>query len=292
VQLGADAPAAQLFGLGNLQPETSVNYSIGVVFTPTPVFTTTLDLYHINLDHRIVSTESFYALLNGIAQPSSTLVTEALNTNGNQLNPTITTTSVNFFTNGVDTSTQGADLVLDYATDFGRLGKVDWSVNANYNDTTITGVRATPPQLVSQDLTILNVQGFTGITSSQPKYNVNLGALWTYDRLTVNLVEVIHDTTTNVDSDDGATTPGKITYFTAYSGVIPITDIDIGYDVLKSVKLSVGAVDLFNRYPDKLPAGLLAAYQKGGYSFAASQYASGPLGINGGYYYVKATYTF
>jgi iron complex outermembrane recepter protein len=292
VQLGSDAPAAQLFGLGSLQPETSVNYSLGVVFTPTTDFTGTLDLYQINLDHRIVSTESFYALLNGIAQPSTALVTNALNTNGNQLNPAITTTSVNFFTNGVDTSTQGADLALDYVTEFERFGKVDWSVNANYNHTTITGVRNTPPELTSVGLTILNPQGFSGLTNSQPKYDVILGSLWTYQRLTINLREVIHDTTTTVESDDGATTPGKITYFTAYSGVIPITNLDIGYDVLKSVKLSVGAVDLFNRYPDKLPAGLLAAYQKGGYSFAATQYTAGPLGINGGYYYVKATYTF
>jgi iron complex outermembrane recepter protein len=292
VQLGADAPAAQLFGLGNLQPETSVNYSVGAVFTPAPNFTATLDLYQINLDHRIVNTTSFYALLNNIPQASDALVTSALKTNGNELNPTITTTSVDFFTNGVDTSTQGADLVVDYVTDFGALGKVDWSVNANYNNTTITSVRATPPALSAVGLTILQPDGFSGITSGQPKYEVILGGLWTYDRLTVNLREVINDTTTTVESDDGATTPGKITYFTAYSGIIPITNLDIGYDVLKSVKLSIGAVDLFDRYPDKLPEGLLAAYQKGGYSFAASQYASGPLGINGGYYYVKATYTF
>jgi iron complex outermembrane recepter protein len=292
VQLGSDSPAAALFGLGNLKPETSVNYSIGAVFTPVQDLTGTLDLYHINLDHRIVSTQSFYALLNGIAQPSDALVTSALNTNGNQLNPAITTTSVNFFTNGVDTSTQGADLVLDYATDFDRLGHVDWSAKINYNDTTITSVRPTPAPLTAQGLTVLNVQSFTGLTSAQPKYDINLGTLWTYSKLTVNLHEIIHDTTTVVSSDDGATTPGKITYFTSHSGIIPITDIDIGYDFLKSLKLSIGAVDAFNRYPDKLAPGLLAAYQKGGYSFAATQYATSPIGANGGYYYVKATYTF
>jgi iron complex outermembrane receptor protein len=292
VQLGSDSPAAALFGLGNLKPETSVNYSVGAVFTPVQDFTGTLDLYHINLDHRIVSTQSFYALLNGIAQPSDALVTSALNTNGNQLNPAITTTSVNFFTNGVDTSTQGADLVLDYVTDFDRFGHVDWSAKINYNDTTITAVRPTPAALTAQGLTVLNVQSFTGLTSAQPKYDINLGTLWTYNRLTVNLHEIIHDTTTVVSSDDGATTPGTITYFTSHSGVIPITDIDIGYDFLKSLKLSVGAVDAFNRYPDKLAPGLLAAYQKGGYSFAATQYATSPIGTNGGYYYVKATYSF
>jgi iron complex outermembrane receptor protein len=74
--------------------------------------------------------------------------------------------------------------------------------------------------------------------------------------------------------------------------VIPITNLDVGYDVLKAVKLSVGAVNLFNRYPDKVPAGLINYYNALGQSFGATQYAGSPIGINGGYYYVKATYTF
>ena len=149
------------------------------------------------------------------------------------------------------------------------------------------------PDRVS-DFPIVEVDptAFAGLTTGQPRYNINLGGVWTVGRLTVNLREVIHDTVTTVSSDNGATTPGRITYYASYSGVIPITNIDIGYEVLKSVKLTVGAVDVFNRYPDKLNPGLLAAYQKGGYSFAADQYAVGPIGINGGYYYLKATYTF
>lgn len=292
VTLASNAPAAALFGLGKLQPETSVNYSLGVVFHPLSNFAGTLDLYQINLDHRIVETNNFYAVLNGIPQAADTLVSDAIATNGNQLNPAITSTYVSFFTNGVDTSTRGADLVLDYVTDFDRLGSVDWFVNANYNKTIITGIRSTPVQLAGVGLTILDPTAFAGLTTGQPRYNINLGGVWTAGRLTVNLREVIHDTVTTVSSDNGATTPGRITYYTSYSGVIPITNIDIGYDVLKSVKLTVGAVDVFNRYPDKLNPGLLAAYQKGGYSFAADQYAVGPIGINGGYYYLKATYTF
>ncbi len=290
VTLASDSAAAGLLGLGKLQPETSVNYSLGVVFKPVSNFTGSLDVYQINLDHRIVSTTDLYYLLNGVVV--SPLVEQAVKLNGNQLNPTFTSVYVSLFTNGVDTSTQGADLVLDYLTDFDRLGSVDWFVNSNYNNTTITGIRSTPAQLAAQGLTILDASSFAGLSDGLPKYNINFGAVWTYDRLSVSLREVIHDTTNVLESDDGATTPGKITYYPVQSGVIPITNVDVGYDVLKSLRLSVGAVNVFNRYPDKLNPLLLAALQSAGYTFAANQYTPSPIGINGGYYYVKATYSF
>jgi iron complex outermembrane receptor protein len=295
VQLAANSPAAAGFGLGQLQPETSVNYSLGAVFTPVPEFTGTLDLSHIDLDHRIVSSQSFYSLIAngtntaGVQQPAYALVTTALNTNGNQLNPAIFTDSVNFFLNGVDTSTDSVDLALDYVTQFNSLGKVDWSANANYNKTEITSVRASPPQLAELGLSVLNPTGFNGLSIGQPKFNVNFGGLWTYAKLTVNLREVIHGTTANTTTVAGN---GVQSLYNTKSGVIPITNLDIGYNVRDAVRLSVGAVNLFNRYPDKVPAGLIAYYNSLGQSFGATQYAASPIGIDGGYYYVKATYTF
>jgi iron complex outermembrane recepter protein len=296
VQLAANAPAAALFGLGNLQPETSVNYSLGLVFTPLPELTGTLDLYHINLDHRIVSTQSFYSLIAnssntaGTPQPAYALVSQALTTNGNQLNPAIFTDSVNFFTNGVDTSTDGVDLHIAYVTQFGNLGKVDWNLVANYNKTEITNVRVTPANLAALNLTVLNATNFAGLTTAQPKYNIQLGALWSLDRLSINLEEVVHDTTTSITDVAGN---GVQTFYNTKSGVIPVTNLDISYDVLKALKLSVGAVNIFNRYPDRVPQALLTYYGNLGQAFGATQYASAsPIGIDGGYYYVKATYTF
>jgi len=295
VQLGADSPASAVFGLGSLQPETSVNYSLGAVFTPVPQFTSTLDLYRINLDHRIVSTQSFYSEIAnssntaGVHQPAYALVTQALTTNGNQLNPAIFTDSVNFFVNGVDTSTSGIDLQLDYVTQFGGLGTENWSLDANYNNTEVTSVRATPAALASLGLTVLNATNFAGLSTAQPKYNLQFGALWTYERLAVDVREIIHGTTKTITSVEAS---GVQNYYDEESGVIPITNIDIGYDVLKSLKLSLGAVNVFDRYPDKVPAGLLNAYETAGQSFAATQYVGSPIGIDGGYYYAKVDYTF
>ena len=95
-----------------------------------------------------------------------------------------------------------------------------------------------------------------------------------------------------VNGDNGATTGSTVTFFTTRSGVIPVTNLDIGYEVSDALKLSVGGENVFNRYPGKVSPGLVAAYQKAGFPFAAGQYANGPLGINGGYYYVRGTYSF
>jgi iron complex outermembrane recepter protein len=290
VNLAPNSPAAALFGLGNLQPETSTNYSLGVVFNPLPAFTSTLDVYQIELNDRIVNSGTLYYLLNG--RVVSPLVGQAIALNGNQLNPTLTTVSTNLFVNGVDSRTRGVDLVLDYLTDFDRFGRVDWSFKANYNKTTVLGVRGTPPQLAAQGLTVLDPTAFSGLSGAQPNYNIHLGARWNRGPVTISLREIVHDTTVAVNGDNGATTGAGITYYTTRSGVIPITNIDVGYDVLDALELTVGAENVFNRYPGKVNPGLVAAYQRAGFPFAAGQYANGPLGINGGYYYFKAAYSF
>ena len=65
VNLAPNSPAAALFGLGDLQPETSTNYSFGAVFSPSPQFTSTLDAYQIKLSDRIVNSGTLYFLLGG-----------------------------------------------------------------------------------------------------------------------------------------------------------------------------------------------------------------------------------
>lgn len=290
VQLAPNSPAAALFGLGDLQPETSRNYSLGLVFKPSPVFTSTLDLYQIRLSDRIVNSGTLYYLLNGNLR--SALVGQAIALNGNSLNPTLTTVSVNLFTNGVDTRTRGADLAADYITDFDRFGTVDWQLKANYNKTTVLSVRATPAALAAQGLTVLDPAAFSGLGDAQPNWTVNLGASWANGPLHVSVREIVRDTTVTVNGDNGVTTGSTVTYFTSRSGVIPVTNLDVAYDALESLRLSAGAENVFNRYPGKVNSGLVAAYQKAGFPFAAGQYTLSPLGINGGYYYFKATYKF
>jgi iron complex outermembrane receptor protein len=64
-----------------------------------------------------------------------------------------------------------------------------------------------------------------------------------------------------------------------------IFDIDASYQLAGGVKLAVGANNLFNIYPNKLPASLSGS--------GFSQYNTySPYGISGGYYYGRATIAF
>ena len=76
-------------------------------------------------------------------------------------------------------------------------------------------------------------------------------------------------------------------------GVTPITDLEVAYQVTSSLKLSLGANNLFNTYPDKKNSALLAEYRSHNDNTAVAIYPGfSPFGINGGYYYGKLSFNF
>jgi len=134
-------------------------------------------------------------------------------------------------------------------------------------------------------------------------------------KLSVNLVEKIYGPSSEYQNDDGdnggtgagtypACTPkagtlficpGGFDYFQSKIGVTPITDLDLSYQMKEHVKFSIGAVNLFNKFPGKLNATQRAHENSFAYGDNAgvTQYPTfSPFGINGGFYYVKATVTF
>lgn len=296
VQLPPDSPGGRLIGLGNgLQPEHSVNFSVGLVWRPLPGVIGTLDLYHINISNRIVATGNLYGTLNGVAQQSAPAINAAIAANGNQLDPSVVatgTTGVTLFANGIDTSTQGADLVFNFPSDY-EFGHVNWSVGATLNQTQITKVPATPPQLAG--LTLYDATALSDLTDASPRYVLNFGALWTLHRLEVNLVEQVYGKSSEWENDDGDNPSNAPEYFDSTIGVTPITNLDVSYRLTSHFTVSAGALNLLNRYPDKYNATLLAHYDSFAYgdTLGVFQYPMfSPFGIDGGYYYVRGTVTF
>lgn len=299
VQLPPNSAAAGLLGLGTgLQPEKSVNYSVGFVMRPIPKMTATLDLYQTNIRNRIVGTGTLYGTIGGTTYSPD--VTAAIIANGNQLDPGVVasgSTGVNIFTNGISTRTRGADLAFDYPVDYvfnGRsYGRVDWSVSATYNQTSITSIRATPSQVAPNQL--FDATATSDLTVASPRYVVNLGALWTFSKYSVDLVEQIYGPSAETLNDNGDNATGNPEYFRTSVGTTPITNLDLGYQATKQLKLSAGAINIFNHYPDKMNGTLESHWNNPAYGDNAGVQiypAFSPFGINGGYYYVKATYAF
>ena len=296
VQLPPNSPGGRLIGLGNgLKPEHSVNFSVGLVWHPLPRVIGTLDLYQINITDRIVATGNLYGTLNGVPQPAAAAIDAAIAANGNQLDPSVLatgTTGVTLFANGIDTSTQGADLLFDVPDTY-PFGRIDWSIGGTFNRTLVTKVPVAPASLAGQ--TLYNATAISDLTAASPRYVLDFGGTWTHAKLRVHLEEQIYGQSSQWENDDGDNPSNVPEYFQTTIGVTPITDLEVAYRFVDHFTLSAGAINLLDRYPNRYNATLLAHYDnfKYGDTLGVFQYPMfSPFGIDGGYYYVRGTIRF
>jgi iron complex outermembrane receptor protein len=276
VQLPPNSAAARLIGVENLRSEKSTNYSAGLVFSPISDLHVTLDAYQIGIKNRIVGSGTVYGLGGASNSPA---VNAAIAANGNSIDPTVTFVGVQFFTNGLDTRTRGAELGLDYPIRLGSLGRVLWSLNANYNKTDITRIRATPAPIQPQGLFDLASRSY--LETASPRYRAVLGALYTWDRVSINVREKLYGEASAYTTPDGGAH-----YYLNKVGTTFITDLDFSYQLLDSANLSVGSTNLFNHYPAQIS---VAARGSPG---AALYPSFTPYGIDGGYWYGRVTFSF
>jgi len=311
VQLPPNSDAGKLLGLGNgLQPEKSVDFSVGLVWRPMEHMSTTLDVYQISITNRIVGSGNVAGQINGVQQPAYAGVGAAIAAyahGSDVIDPYVLSKGsygINVFANGIDTRTDGADLVFNFPYDY-SFGKINWSVSAAYDTTTITK-RAVTPASLGVGTTLYDVEAYSELQTASPKYVVNLGALLTMDKLSINLVEKIYGPTADYENDDGDNGPGtpytvcsygactgNFSYYKNQIGVTLITNLDVGFQFTEGLRLSIGAQNLFNRFPNKLNSNILTHEINSGDNAAVDQYPIfSPFGINGGFYYVKAAYKF
>jgi iron complex outermembrane receptor protein len=297
VVLPPNSTGGKLLGIGNgLQPEKSMNYSFGAVWRPLPAASVTLDLYQISLTHRIVATGDVYASLGGgIPTAAAPYINAAIAANGTQLDPVVLASgnvAVQTFANGIDTRTRGFDLTGQYGVDY-AYGHVNYLLSGTYTDTAITNNpnALAPPQFVGQPF--YDARAISDLTTTNPKFVFGLGANWTWNNLNVNLLEKLYGPSSEYANDSGLGPNGANVYYKSSIGTIPITNLDIGYKLTKNFKVDVGALNLFDRYPPLRNSTMLGQYYKNNYSTAVQiQPIWSPFGIDGGYYYAKATFSF
>jgi iron complex outermembrane receptor protein len=299
IQLPPNSSAAAPLGLGNgLQPEKSVNFSTGLVWRPLPHMNTTLDLYQITITNRIVGSGNVAGAINGVPQPGEAAINDAiaLYSHGSDvIDPDVLKTGsygINIFANGIDTRTRGADLTFDFPYDY-SFGAIDWMVSGTYNETSITKYATTPPELAPNVL--FDQTAYSELTTASPRFVLNLGGLLTAGKFELNMVEKIYGKSSDYGNDDGDGPTGTFQYFKDEIGITAITNVDVGYWYTDHLKLSVGATNAFNRFPNKINGTILSREQNypGGDNAAVGQYPIfSPFGINGGFYYAKALYKF
>ncbi|MDB5463001.1 MAG: TonB-dependent receptor [Phenylobacterium sp.] len=294
VNLPPNSPAAHLVGFQNLKPEKSTNYSLGFVAHPVERLQITADAYQIEIRDRIVNTGTLLGLTGTTVVSQGAL--NAIAAHGNVLDPSVTYVGIAVFTNGANTRTRGVELTANYASDFDEYGHVDWSLAFNYNETTITKLQPLPPQVVNaafSQTSILSPTARSILTSSVPKEKAVLGAYWTKSRWSVNLREIVYGSSSSILDFSGAGTGAEARKFTVPA--TGITDLDVGYNLTDSLKIDVGASNLFDQRPPgvpNVPDGSGGVRPLSGNNVYGEPAQFSPYGINGGYYYGRITFTF
>ncbi len=284
VQLPANSAAAKLIGLQNLQPEKSTKFSAGVVVRPSRGVTVTLDAYQVKIKDRILGTGSIFG--SGGAT-NFLVVKEAIIANGNILDPTVGQTGINIFTNGADTRTRGIELTFSAASDFGDAGKVAWTLSGNYNETKITRLGAAPSTLIdpktNKPIPLFDLSAQSNLETASPKVKVIGSAYYTVGKFSATLRGTLFGKSSAYASPDGGQ------FYLQKIGTAAIADLELGYELIDGVDLSIGANNLFNKRPPTVglvPGTTNSTLQNGGNVLDAPLTFS-PYGINGGYYYAR-----
>ena len=214
---------AQVLGAAPLKPESSLNTSAGVVITPVSALEITIDAYRISIVDRIVLSGNFTA-----APIAALLAPFGAN-------------SARFFTNAIDTRTNGVDVTANYRLMMGTAGDV--RLRAGYNDTRtkVVGSVSTPPQLEGFASVLFDRIEQRRIECGQPKDSVRIGGDWRRNRFGATL---------------GAARYGEYCSFTLrpaddqeYSPKW-LTDVEASYRTA-GYMLAAGVQNLFDVFPDR-----------------------------------------
>jgi iron complex outermembrane receptor protein len=251
-------PAAELLGSRRLQEETSVNLSAGFAVSPVESFNLTADYFFIKIDDRILLGATFddavtVAILQGAGFTSIG--------------------GVQYFTNGLDTRTQGVDVTATLEVPVGVEGTLDLTGVLNYTKNEITRVAPLPPVLQgSEEEGLLDLVTQVGIEEERPELRWTATAEYSVGRF--------HSL-------------GRASYFGGFASAQPsftdreefgaktLFDLEAGYR-FDQIDLSLGVRNIFDTFPDRAQAEFNNNF--GTFPWAAAS----PFGYNGRYIYTRA----
>jgi iron complex outermembrane receptor protein len=254
-------PVARALGATDLDAEKSTNFSVGTVIRFSNL-NVTIDAYRIDIDNRIVLSENLTQ-----ANVRAYLAAQGFVGIGGG----------RFFINGVDTRTEGLDIVAQYVLPTQAAGKFDFTFTANFNSTDVLKVPQTvplaaltpPPPLFDR----INVLTFE---EGNPKNKFGLSSNWSLGRLGATL---------RFTRYGEFLTPGTTAALDFWNDATLITDVEVRFNITDKLRFGVGADNVLDEYPDKLPPNLNTT---GTTDF--SNYS--PFGRAGRFIYGRVSYDF
>ena len=254
-------PVAVALGAKPLDAEKSVNASLGAVLRFDSV-SVTVDAYRIDIDDRIILSENL----------TQANVRDFITRQG-----FIGVGGGRFFINGVDTTTKGVDVVINWPLNTANSGRFDFTLAGNVTDTKVTKVPVTeqlaslsPAPVLFDRLNVLSLE------KGQPKNKVSANVNWKLGQWGATLRATRYGEVLS---------PGTTAAFDFELGAKTVVDLEGRFAVTPKLSLALGADNVFDQYPETLPPALNTT---GNTPF--SNYA--PFGRSGRYIYARANYGF
>ncbi len=259
------SPVARALGATDLEPETSVNYSLGLVYR-RGAFELTVDAYQIELENRIVLSES---LPNNNTPAATAAAISAI------LQP-FGISAARFFINGVDTTTKGVDVVARYRLDLGE-SRLDLTAAANFNSTEVTKIPGLPTLTALPQPTFLFDRG-NRLTMEEgtPERKLVFSADWTRGDLALS---------TKVTNYDGVMIPNNTASFDYGTDTATLVDLEGRY-TWNDVTLALGATNVLDEFPNYTPGTINSPTGSIGYP------GYSPFGFNGRFVYGRLSYSW
>lgn len=264
-----DSAVTRAFGIAPLQEETSKSASIGMILRPTQGFSVTADVYRTQIDDRIVFSSNIAPESGPCPTPASCPIRSILDP--------LRVGQAQFFTNAIDTTTTGFDLVAQQ-TIKGSGSTLVLSGQLGFNKTEVDDRHSQSPVLTGAQL---------------------------FDDAQVTLIERGQPRKHHVVSADYTTGPWNVTARANYFGEVQgqgftapfvqtweakwIVDLTGRYAFNKQLSLSAGVNNLFDTYPTRWDPVRAAPFPQMGFTHC---WETCPFGMNGRSAYVKADYTF
>lgn len=226
-----DSRPAELLGIPKLRPENSKSASLG--FTGNfGKFKVTLDGYLTRINDRIVYTDQFAGNNSSTATATDLEIFRLLSL--------ANAGTASFFANAINTETKGIDLVVAYGTKLGN-GNFRADLSATHSKTNKVGDIMASDKLKGKENIYFSEASRIYLESAVPRDKVNLTLTYTIKKLNFFVRNVyfgpVDEPTATVANQQ--TFPGKV-----------ITDLALGYKLAKGFKLTIGANNLLDVYPD------------------------------------------
>lgn len=294
-----DSPAARLAGATELEPERSRNVSAGLTFAGGGL-TATLDAYRVKMRDRLAISSTFQdARLTGFL---------AARGQGNF-------SAISYVTNAVDTTTEGVDLVVSFRRP-SLGGLFTGTLAGNYNRTEFDRIAGTPPALAALGITtpLFDLTQQVRFSDSLPRTKATLDLNYARGPFTLSVTNTRYGEVSTVallnrtPAQIAALTPGSDVRLVPVSPTSPnadiiqrfgadvLTDVELSWQATPAIRLSAGAQNLFDVYPEENIASTVAGVAAGtnGADNAGTQpyNAVSPFGFNGRTVFVRLAASF